>query len=88
MFGLPADYYDTYRAAVRNVSKDAVLSLAARYFQPGKAIVVVAGDANRLSKPLSHFGPVHVVDAEAFVTKSTVQYDPTAPIELPRIEGT
>jgi zinc protease len=89
VFGLPTDYYDTYRAAVRNVTKDAVASLAAQYFQPGKAIVVVAGDAARLGKPLSHFGPVHVVDAEGgFVTKSTLPLDPTATIELQRINGT
>ncbi|HVW26051.1 MAG TPA: pitrilysin family protein [Polyangiaceae bacterium] len=89
VFGLPTDYYDTYRAAVRNVTKDAVASLAARYFQTGKAIVVVAGDATRLGKPLSHFGPVKVVDAESgFVTRTTLAYDPTATVELPRINGT
>jgi predicted Zn-dependent peptidase len=89
VIGLPPDYYDTYRAAVRNVSKDAVLAVTERYYKPGKAVVVVAGDAARLGKPLSHFGAVRVVDAEAgFVTKSTLPADPTAPIELERIGGT
>ncbi|HEX3596175.1 MAG TPA: pitrilysin family protein [Polyangiaceae bacterium] len=89
VFGLPADYYDTYRAAVRNITKENVATLASRYFQGGKAVVVVAGDATRLGKPLSHFGAVKVVDAEAgFVTKATLAYDPTAPIELERITGT
>jgi len=89
VFGLPPDYYDTYRAAVRNITKDNVASLAARYFQTGKALVVVAGDAARLGKPLSHFGAVKVVDAEGgFVTKTTLPLDPTATIELQRINGT
>jgi len=89
VFGLPNDYYDTYRAAVRNVNKSAVLDLSTRYFKPDKAVVVVSGDAARLTKPLSHFGAVHVVDAEhGFVAKSTIAQDATAPIELPRIDGT
>jgi predicted Zn-dependent peptidase len=89
IYGLPADYYDTYRAAVRSVDKNAVHDVTRRYFQPGKAVVVVAGDAARLGKPLSHFGAVNVVDAEGgFVTKTTIAHDPTAAIELPRANGT
>lgn len=89
IYGLPNDYYDTYRAAVRSVDKAAVHDVTQRYFHPGKAVVVVAGDAARLGKPLSHFGAVNVVDAEGgFVTKTTIAHDPTATIELPRANGT
>jgi predicted Zn-dependent peptidase len=89
VFGLPTEYYDTYRAQVRGITKEAVFGLSGKYFQAGKAVVVVAGDAARLSKPLSHFGPVKIVDAEAgFITKSVVPHDPTAAIELPRVGGT
>jgi predicted Zn-dependent peptidase len=89
IFGLPPDYYDTYRTAVRGITKDAVATLAGRRFQTGKALVVVSGDAARLGKPLSHFGQVHIVDAEGgFVTKSVLPHDPNATIELPRIGGT
>lgn len=89
VFGLPPDYYDTYRAAVRGITKDAVAALSSRRFQLGKALVVVSGDAARLGKPLSHFGQVHVVDAEGgFVTKTVLPHDPNAPVELPRIGGT
>jgi predicted Zn-dependent peptidase len=89
IYGLPNDYYDTYRTAVRAVSKQAVFELSQEYFKPEKAIVVVAGDAARLTAPLSHFGAVQIVDAEhGFVIKSKAAQDPTAPIELPRINGT
>jgi predicted Zn-dependent peptidase len=89
VFGLPADYYDTYRATVRSIEKNTVFDVSQRYFHPGKAIVVVAGDAARLGKVLSHFGPVDVVDADAgFVTKTKLPHEPTAPIELPRDNGT
>jgi len=89
VLGLPNDYWNTYRAAVREVTGPAVLGFTSRVFVPGKAVIVVAGDASRLATPLSHFGKVDVVDAEKdFVTTKTVQHDPTAPLELPRIEGT
>ena len=79
VFGLPSDYYDTYRIAVRGIDKAAVLDLSKQYFQRSRAIVVVAGDASRLEKPLSHFGAVRVVDAEHdFVTKKVVPRNPTA----------
>jgi predicted Zn-dependent peptidase len=89
VFGLAPDYYDTYRAAVRNVNKDTVLAFTKNYYVPARAVVVVAGDAARLGKPLSHFGPVHVMDAESsFVEKASFPFDPTATIELPRASGT
>jgi zinc protease len=89
VFNLPPDYYDTYRALVPDITKDTVLGLTKRFFQPTRAVVVVAGDAARLGKPMSHFGPVHVIDADAgFTTKATLPHDPTATIELPRVDGT
>lgn len=89
VYGLPNEYYDTYRAAVRDVAKPAVLRFSEHYFKPQKALVVVAGDASRLGKPLSHFGAVRVIDPEHdFVVRTTIPQDATAPIELPRIGGT
>src|SRR5262249_36963027 len=89
VYGLPNDYYDSYRAAVRDVKKGGVFDLSTRYFKPQKALVVVAGDAARLGKPLSHFGAVRVIDAEhGFTTKTTIPQDATASFELERIDGT
>jgi predicted Zn-dependent peptidase len=89
VYGLPNEYYDGYRAAVRNVTKPAVQRLSEHYFKPQKALVVVAGDASRLGKPLSHFGAVRVMDPEHdFIVKTTIPQDATATIELPRIGGT
>lgn len=89
ILGLPDDYYDTYRAKVREIGIADVEAITAKYFKPGRAIVVVAGDADRLAGPLSHFGPVTVIDAdEGFKPTKTLDHDPTAPIELERIDGT
>ncbi len=89
VFDLPVDYYDTYREAVRGITKNNVFEFSSQYFKQNQALIVVAGDAARLGKPLSHFGTVKIVDAEhEFVTKTTIPQDPTAAIELPRVEGT
>jgi predicted Zn-dependent peptidase len=89
VLNLPDDYYDRYRKRVRQVSGQDVLSLTSRYFETNKAVAVIAGDAERLGKPLSRFGPVVVVDADkGFVTKTKIAHDPTATLELERIEGT
>jgi zinc protease len=89
VYGLPNDYYDGYRAAVRDVKKNAVFDFSGHYFKPQKALVVVAGDATKLGKPLSRFGTVRVVDAEhGFITKTTIPQDATATIDLPRVDGT
>jgi predicted Zn-dependent peptidase len=89
VLNLPDDYYDRYRKQVKAVTAKDVVSIASRYFTKDGIVVIVAGDAKRLGKPLSHFGTVFVVDPDkAFVTKAKIAHDPTAPIELERIQGT
>jgi zinc protease len=87
--GLPDDYYDEYRKAVREVTGTQVLGLAQKYFGGTKAVAVIAGDAERLGKPLSHFGKIIVVDPEkGFSVKKEIPHDPSASIELERERGT
>lgn len=84
VLGLPDDYYDDYRAAVRSVRAARVTEVSASYFKEGRDIIVVAGDAERLTRPLSHFGPVSVVDPEhSFTTERVVPQDPAAPLVEP-----
>jgi predicted Zn-dependent peptidase len=89
VLGLPDDYYDGYRTEVRAVTPQQAFTVAKPLFVRERAVVVVAGDAERLGKPLSRFAPVDVVDPEnGFVTKRTLPHDPTAQLELERIQGT
>lgn len=89
VFNLPEGYYDRYRADVREVTATQVSALTAQFFKPKDALVVVAGDAERLGKPLSHFGTVSVIDPDkGFIKKATVDHDPTAAVELERLDGT
>jgi zinc protease len=62
VLGLPDDYFDDYRHAVRKLDNGAVYDAASRYFKFKNPIMVVAGDAARIALPLSHFAKVVVID--------------------------
>jgi zinc protease len=51
--GLPADYYDTYRKNIRNVSAEAVLQAATAHLHPSKLQTVVVGDAELIKGSLA-----------------------------------
>jgi zinc protease len=81
-FGLPDGYWDRYRSAVREVSVPSAMAAAKKLFAGRGEIIIVAGDASVIAKPLSHFGEVVVVDPEKeFATISTIPADPSAPLE-------
>jgi zinc protease len=73
VLGLPDDSYDEYRRAVRQLGPDRVGVTSGRYFEKGRVIVVVAGDAATIAKPLARFAKVQVVDpAQGFVIQKTI----------------
>lgn len=89
VFSLPNDYFDQYRLKVRETTPSSVHVAAAKYFQTSRGLIVVAGDASRLGAVVSHFGPVQVLDPEKeFAVVREIAHDPSAPIELERIDGT
>jgi predicted Zn-dependent peptidase len=51
--GLPADYYDTYRKNIHNVSADAVLAAANTHLHPSELQTVVVGDAKAIRASLA-----------------------------------
>jgi zinc protease len=61
-FGLPEDFYDTYRERIRGVSPRDVLMAAQAHVHPEKLQAVVVGDPNIIRAPLEklEFGPVSV----------------------------
>lgn len=76
VLGLPNDYYDTYRSAVRGLQLSQVSAAAARYYAH-KPVIVVAGDAASLGPSLAKFGPVAVVDPEqSFALKKSYPHAP------------
>ena len=76
ILGLPDDAYDEYRKAVRELSPEAVRRVASRYYRRDAAVVVVAGDAAEITKPLTRFATVKVLDPQrGFVVRQTLPKD-------------
>ena len=65
-YGLPDDYYDTYRANVRAVTPDDVRRVAREHLQSARLQLVVVGAADAVREPLESlgFGPLTVYDAD------------------------
>lgn len=62
--GLPDGYWDSYRRELRATEPDAVAAAAKKMFQPDRALVVVAGDADAIASDLAKIGEVTIVDPE------------------------
>ena len=66
IYGLPNDYFDSYRANIRRVSAMDVLHAADKYLHPDQLQLVVVGDPSVIASPLAALeaGPVSVYDAD------------------------
>lgn len=64
IYGLPADYWDTYPAKIMAVTADDVQRVARQYVNPQTQQVVVVGDAKKIKAVLDKFGAVQVFDAD------------------------
>ena len=62
--GLPYDYWDTYRTALRATTAASASRAAATLYHADTALIVVAGDADVIASKLTRFGEVTVVDPE------------------------
>lgn len=63
-YGLPDDYYETYRAKVEKVTLDEANQAAAEHLRPDKLAIVVVGDAEKIREPMlsAGFGTVAVIE--------------------------
>lgn len=59
-YGLPDDYWTTYRSAIRQVDPGEALRAARTYIRPADMLIVAVGRASAIVEPLRHFGPVRV----------------------------
>jgi len=71
IYGLPADYFDSYRANIRRVTAMDVLHAADRHLHPDRLQLVVVGDASVIEAPLAELGagPLRVYDADGSATR-------------------
>lgn len=65
-YGLPDDFFDTYRERVRFVTSDDVLRVARKHLDPTRLQMLVVGDLDNVRAPIEAlgFGPVTVYDTE------------------------
>lgn len=62
LFGLPDDYWDTFRSNIRKVTAPEALAAAREFIRPEQAVVIVVGRAADVVPVVSKYGPVRVVD--------------------------
>jgi zinc protease len=63
IYGLPADYWDTYPARVMAVTAEDVRRVAQKYLNPDTLQLVAVGDAAKIRPVLEKYGAVEVYDA-------------------------
>jgi zinc protease len=64
VYDLPADYWDTFRTAIKKVTSEQALAAAKAHIHPESAVFVVVGKAADIVPMLEKYGPVRVVDVE------------------------
>lgn len=66
VYGLPDDYFDSYRTNIQSVTAADVLEVARRHLDPARLILTVVGDAAKIRDPLEALGagPVMIHDTE------------------------
>ncbi|MFN0124108.1 MAG: M16 family metallopeptidase [Blastocatellia bacterium] len=64
MYGLPADYWDTYPRNIAAITPEEVQRVARKYLDLDKLQVIVVGDATKISDVLKKYGTVAVYDTE------------------------
>ena len=66
IYGLPDDYFETYRSHILRVTPEAVLQAAQRHLHPEQTQIVVVGDASAIREPVQRLrgDPTMVYDSE------------------------
>jgi hypothetical protein len=67
LYGLPADYLQTYRTKMSAITPAQGRLAAARTIKPQQALVVVVGDGAKLHDKLAKIAPVKIVNADGDV---------------------
>lgn len=65
LYDLPHDYFDHYRENIMAVSKEAVESVAKKYIDPERVLIVIVGNVAQIREPIGTLGyPIHHLDVD------------------------
>lgn len=64
VYGLPADYWDTYTQKIAAITPDDVQRVAKKYLDLGRLQIVAVGDASKIADVLKQYGTVEIYDTE------------------------
>jgi len=65
LYGLPQDYFDTYRENIANVTREEITRVAQKYLDPERLLIVIVGNAREIRDPLGTLGlPVSEIDID------------------------
>jgi zinc protease len=64
LYGLPANYWDTYPTKINAVTPQQAQAAAAKYWEASKLQIVAVGDAGKITDILKAKGPLEVFDAD------------------------
>ena len=65
LYGLPEDYFDRYRENIAAIGKNDVATVARKYIDPDRALIVIVGSVKAIREPLGQLGyPIHELDIE------------------------
>ncbi len=62
LYGLPDQYWDSYRTHIGEVSPAQALQAAQRYIHPDRCVITIVGNAQVFQDHARRYGPVRVVD--------------------------
>lgn len=71
LYGLPADYWDTYTLKIAAITPDDVQRVANKYLDLGHMQIVAVGDASKIADVLKQYGTVEVFDTEGKPVRSS-----------------
>jgi len=71
LYGLPADYWDTYPQKIAAVTPQDVQRVARKYLALDRMQIVAVGDASKIADVMKQFGTVELYDTDGKPVKST-----------------
>ncbi len=76
LYGLPADYWDTYAAKIAAVTAADVQRVARKYLDPDTLQIAAVGDAGKIKAVLEKYGAVEVYDSNGALVAAWQAFSP------------